>query len=77
MSKSISLNLVSDDQLRPIYDLDGTAELVVRLMELGFTPGQEIRLTGRALFGSPVYVEVRGAVLALRKNEAECIRVAP
>lgn len=55
--------------------MNGPEHLVVRLLELGFTKGVQTRVIGRALFGSPVFVEVRGAVLALRENEAECIQI--
>lgn len=58
-----------------IESLDGDQELVTRLMELGFTTGQAIRCVGVALFGSPVYVELRGAILSLRKEEARAIKV--
>ncbi len=47
----------------------------LRLMELGFTPGQEVTLLARTLFKDPLAVSVRGTVIALRKNEAECIKI--
>ncbi len=45
----------------------------IKLMELGFTPGQEITVVAKSLFKSPVAVSVRGTIIALRKIEAECI----
>ncbi len=47
----------------------------VRLMEMGFTPGQEVRVIARSPFRDPVAVSVRGSVIALRKNEAECVLI--
>jgi ferrous iron transport protein A len=47
----------------------------LRLMELGFTPGQEVTLLARSPFKDPLAVSVRGTVIALRKNEAECIKI--
>lgn len=47
----------------------------LRLMELGFTPGQEVTLVAKSLFKDPLAVSVRGTVIALRKNEAECIKI--
>ncbi len=47
----------------------------LRLMELGFTPGQEVTLVARSPFKDPLAVSVRGTVIALRRNEAECIKI--
>ena len=47
----------------------------LRLLELGFTPGQEVTLVAKSLFKDPLAVSVRGTVIALRKNEAECIKI--
>jgi Fe2+ transport system protein FeoA len=48
----------------------------LRLMELGFTPGQEVTLVAKSpFFKDPLAVSVRGTVIALRCNEAECIKI--
>ncbi|HRE11114.1 MAG TPA: FeoA family protein [Ignavibacteria bacterium] len=47
----------------------------LRLMELGFTPGQEVTVVAKSPFKDPVAVSVRGTIIALRKNEAECIKI--
>jgi ferrous iron transport protein A len=47
----------------------------LRLMELGFTPGQEVSLVARSFFTDPMAVSVRGTIIALRKSEAECIKI--
>ena len=47
----------------------------LRLMELGFTPGQEIQLVARSPFKEPIAYSVRGTVIALRRNEAQCIKI--
>lgn len=44
-------------------------------MELGFTPGQEITVTAKSPFSDPIAVSVRGTIIALRKSEAECIKI--
>jgi ferrous iron transport protein A len=58
-----------------IEKLDGPQEDCNRLMDLGFTPGEEVIVTHRAPLGDPLVVRVRGALLALRKREAAWIRV--
>jgi Fe2+ transport system protein FeoA len=41
-----------------------------RLLEMGVTPGIEIRRLGAAPLGDPLEFELRGYRLSLRKNEA-------
>ncbi len=47
-----------------------------RILEIGFTPGQEIELINKSIFNDPLAFSVRGTVIAIRKNEAECIFVS-
>ena len=47
----------------------------LRLMELGFTPGQEVTVVAKSPFKNPLAVSVRGTIIALRKGEAECIKI--
>jgi len=48
----------------------------LRLMELGFTPGQEVSVVAKSPFKDPLAVSVRGTIIALRKGEAECIKIS-
>ncbi len=58
-----------------ISSLAGDDLLVSRLQELGFIRGEQVKLCGRAPFGEPLLVEVRGTTIALRKREAQCIQL--
>ncbi len=58
-----------------VKELVGSPEISGRLRELGFTTGEHIRIVGVAPFGEPLMIEVRGAIVALRKSEAACIRI--
>ena len=58
-----------------VDSLDGPPQDCDRLLDLGFTPGEEVLVTYTAPFGDPIVVRVRGALLALRKREAAWIRV--
>ena len=46
-----------------------------RIMDMGVTPGVEIRVVKVAPLGDPVEVNVRGYELSLRKDEAAQIQV--
>jgi ferrous iron transport protein A len=52
-------------------------ELVRRLLEMGLLEGTWVEIIHEAPFGKdPIAVKVRGALLALRRREANCIEVS-
>ncbi len=63
------------DQSAHIQDLQGDSVVVSRLREIGFVRGEQVTVRGRAPFGDPILVELRGAVIALRKGEASCVKL--
>ena len=69
--------LASIDLNKPalIRDLQGDSVVVSRLREIGFVRGEEVIARGRAPFGDPIMVELRGAIIALRKGEAACVKL--
>jgi len=46
-----------------------------RLLEMGVTPGVEIRRLGAAPLGDPLEFELRGYRLSLRRKEAEHVLI--
>jgi ferrous iron transport protein A len=48
----------------------GNDEISLRLLEMGITPGVEVRLVGVAPLGDPVELELRGYRLSVRRSEA-------
>jgi ferrous iron transport protein A len=58
---------------------DGAApELGRRLAELGFLPGEAVRIVAKGLMArAPIAVRVGTGTFALRLFEAACIRVCP
>jgi DtxR family Mn-dependent transcriptional regulator len=46
-----------------------------RMLDLGLVPGTEIEVVRRAPGGDPVAYRIRGAVLALRREQADEIRI--
>ncbi|MEJ2193654.1 MAG: ferrous iron transport protein A [Ignavibacteriaceae bacterium] len=47
-----------------------------RILEIGFTPGQEIELVNISAFNDPIALSIRGTLIAIRKKEADCIIVS-
>ena len=50
-------------------------EIVIKLMEMGCLPEEDITVWKKAPFGDPIYLLVAGYSLSLRKDEAEQIYV--
>ena len=58
-----------------ISEIDSTHPSSKRIIEYGFTPGQVIELRNKSTFNDPIAVSVRGTVIAIRKSEADCIKL--
>ncbi len=46
-----------------------------RLLEMGLLPGTPVEIIRSAPLGFPIEIKVRGYLLTLRKEEAECIEI--
>lgn len=46
-----------------------------RIIEIGFTPGQEIELINKSIFNDPLAFSLRGTMIAIRRHEAESIKL--
>jgi len=73
---------ITADRLQPgerglVAGLSCRGGLRRRLIDLGLTPGAEIRLHRTAPFGDPLELHLRGYALSLRRDEARGIRVVP
>ncbi|MFC2103434.1 ferrous iron transport protein A [Bacteroidota bacterium] len=58
-----------------INDIDTSNPSHQRIIDIGFTPGQEIELVSLTAFNDPIAFSVRGTLIAMRKKEADCIIV--
>ena len=59
-------------------DAAAPAELGRRLAELGFLPGEAVRIVARGMMArAPIAVRIGTGTFALRLFEAACIRVCP
>ncbi len=61
----------------PLDGTRGSVELGRRLAELGFLPGEAVRIVARGLMArEPLAVRIGTGTFALRLFEAACVRVA-
>lgn len=56
-----------------IADVDSLHPSCARILEIGFTPGQQIELVNSSIFNDPMAFSIRGTVIAVRRHEADCI----
>ena len=77
--KAIGMTLVAAElavgESGRIIRVVGANEVSRRLLEMGVTPGVEIRRLGTAPLGDPLEFELRGYRLSLRKSEAQQIEI--
>lgn len=69
--------LLTSGQRGTILDISGDDAIAVRLMEMGFTEGEQVELIGRAPLGDPIEYRVRGYRVSLRASEARRIVIEP
>jgi ferrous iron transport protein A len=50
-------------------------DLLLKLMEMGFVPGEVVRIEQVAPLGDPISLTIAGYTLSLRLNEAEQVWV--
>ena len=48
----------------------------IRLMELGFVPGKEIKRVQSSILNGPIAFEIEGTIVALSKEDANLISFA-
>lgn len=59
-----------------IESIDESHPSAFRLLEYGFTPGQEVEVISKPIFKDPIEVTLRGTIIAIRKKDALCINVS-
>jgi ferrous iron transport protein A len=62
-------------QTANVVRIAGADDVSRRLLEMGVTPGVEIRRLGAAPLGDPLEFELRGYRLSLRRKEAQHIEI--
>jgi ferrous iron transport protein A len=58
-----------------VADVLGDDPVAIRLLEMGLTPGVTVAMRGRAPFGDPLELELRGYRLSIRRAEARRVTI--
>lgn len=72
----MSLEHVAIGSTARVADVFGSDSTSLRLLEMGLTPGVNVRVVGSAPLGGPLELELRGYRLSIRRHEAARVVVA-
>ncbi len=70
-----TLDTLSVGQSAQITEIQGEDAIAIRLMEMGLTEGEAVRVVAVAPLGDPVEYEIRGYRLSLRRTEARRVLI--
>ena len=71
----MTLKELKPGQQGTVAAINTTGPMKRRIMDMGITPGVEIKVVMVAPLGNPIEVNVRGYELSLRKEEAQQIEM--
>ena len=71
----MTLKEMKPGQSGRVASIGESGQLKRRIMDMGITPGVEVKVIKVAPLGDPVEINVRGYELSLRKEEAARIEV--
>ena len=71
----MKLNEVEVGSTVTVKKIEGDGAYKRRIMDMGITKGVELYIRKVAPLGDPVEITVRGYVLSVRKNDAQCVEV--
>ncbi|MBQ1351773.1 MAG: ferrous iron transport protein A [Oscillospiraceae bacterium] len=77
MKQSIPLHTLKEGEHGTIVRLCASGKLRRRLQDIGMIEGARIGCVQKSLWGNPVAYQIRGAVIALRTQDAARILVTP
>ena len=75
MSGEFTLDTAEDKSALTITRVTGSTGTRHRMLQMGFTPGTQLKVLRHGPLDDPVEIVMRGAKLALRREEARNIAV--
>jgi ferrous iron transport protein A len=72
-----TLDMLVPGQVADVVRVSGADGIAVRLREMGFVPGEAVKLLRLAPLGDPLKCMIQGSRIAIRSREAKRIEVVP
>ena len=73
MFEQLSMNTLLDGQSALVSRVDAEPSMRRRLLDIGLIPGTRVTCQGHSPAGDPAAYLIRGAVIALREQDARCV----
>lgn len=77
MSATTTLNCMSNGSFALVKEVVAEGLTRRRLLDLGLVPGTKVEVIRRSPAGDPIAFNIRGAVIALRREVAGQVLVSP
>ncbi len=77
MSATTTLNRLSNGSFALVKEVMAEGLTRRRLLDLGLVPGTKVEVIRRSPAGDPIAFNIRGAVIALRRDVAGQVLVSP
>lgn len=71
----MTLKDLKPGQQGKVSSIGSTGPMKRRIMDMGITPGVDVKVVKVAPLGDPIEINIRGYELSLRKDEAQQIEV--
>lgn len=75
ISLMLTLDMAPIGSIVELVQLDGDLDIVNRLIDMGFRPGAQIEYIKRMINQGPLVLRLNSTLLALRNEEASCLKV--
>lgn len=72
----LTLDMLSPGQTADVIKVSGVDGIAMRLREMGFVPGEAVRLLRLAPLGDPLKCMIQGSRIAIRNREAKRVIVS-
>jgi ferrous iron transport protein A len=72
----LTLDMLTPGQTADVIKVSGVDGIAVRLREMGFVPGEAVRLLRLAPLGDPLKCMIQGSRIAIRSREAKRVVVS-
>lgn len=76
MCNILRLSEISEDEKCIVKSIDANDDIRRRLQDMGLIPGTQIQCVFKSPYGDPTAYLIRGALVALRKTDADNIFVS-
>lgn len=70
-----SLNMIQEGNSVKIKEILSTSSIKRRLLDIGFIEGTSVTCLLKSPLGDPIAYQIRGAIIALRKEDSQHILV--